>query len=59
MLNFNSRRVFVPAICLAAVTSLSAGERWDRVKRMWSTPYPVPEGSRMHEHSGKQWPPYP
>lgn len=59
MLSFKLRHCFMLALCVAAVSSSSAGERWNKVKRMWSTPYPVPEGSRMHEHSGKQWPPYP
>lgn len=58
MLLLKLRRGFVPVMCLAVVSTLSAGERWERVKRSWSTPYPVAEGSRMHEHSGKQWPPF-
>lgn len=59
MLTIYLRRSIVPVLCLAGVSALSAGERWDRFKRAWSTPYSVPEGSRMHEHSGKQWPPFP
>jgi hypothetical protein len=59
MFSHRLRYLVVLALGLATIAPLSAGERWDRVKRTWSTPYPVAEGSRMHEHSGKQWPPYP
>ena len=58
MLLHKLRRGFVPVICLAAVSTLTAGEKWGKFKRAWSTPYPVAEGSRMHEHHGKQWPPF-